>query len=78
MLLVHVTGFVLESLDQRFPSLCSHLCKACGSAGSAFVSKPQGCEFESRSSHFSFLLLAREIYAHASEHSRLRGCPFTR
>ena len=27
----------------------------------AFVSQPQGCEFESRSSHFSFLLLARSI-----------------
>ena len=38
---------------------------ACGSVGSVVVSQPQGCEFESRSSHFSFLLLAREIYAHA-------------
>ena len=34
--------------------------------------------FESRLSHFSFLFLAREIYAHVSEHSRSRGCPFTR
>ena len=39
----------------------SLMCSASGSVGSAFVSQPLGCEFESRSSHFSFLLLAREI-----------------
>ena len=38
----------------------------------------QSCEFESRSSQFSFLLLAREIYAHAIKYNRSRGCPFTR
>ena len=48
------------------------------SVGCAFVSQPQGCEFESRSSHFSFRLLTREVYAHASEQSRSRECPFTR
>ena len=43
---------------------------------SAFVKRI--CEFEKRSSHFLFLLLARKIYAHASEHSRSRGCPLIR
>ena len=33
-------------------------CSACGSAGSAFVSQPQGCEFESRSSHSRGVVLA--------------------
>ena len=31
-----------------------------------------------RSGHFSLLLLARDIYSHASVHSRSHGCPFTR
>ena len=48
------------------------------SVGSTFASQPQGCELESRSSHFLFLLLTREIYENASEHSRSRGFPFTR
>ena len=51
------------------------LCSACGFASHSYR---QGCEFESRSSQFSFLLLVREIYARASEHSRSHGCPFVR
>ena len=42
-------------------STCATLSSACGSVRSAFVSQPHGCEFESRSNHFSFLLLARDI-----------------
>ena len=49
----------------------------CGSVVAHSIHSLRVDEFESRSSHFSFLLLTREIYAHASEHSRSRGCPFT-
>ena len=50
---------------------CAH-CSAFASVGSAFVSQPPGCEFESRSSLFSFLFLAREIYVHVGERLCLR------
>ena len=37
----------------------------------------EGCEFESARVTSRFFFLAREIYAYAREHRRLRGGPFT-
>ena len=57
----HVGGLICNFVH---PCIASHLSafflffvwivQRCSSVGSAFVSQPQRCEFESRSSHFSF------------------------